>query len=151
LLQTVSKEEGYLQSVLIADQGFGELSQDFVSHCKAPESRDHVRPIPDLPADLQGFPIIVPRFPMVHELTVSRGDSREQCAVTVSVGCIACSDRDIFIFEVVLQSRLIRFEVAVDVSEVIMAHRNLQEAPNLGQELYCVLETLERLLVAVQL
>src|SRR5262249_8942163 len=89
LFLPVSQVAGQLQGLPIADQGFGELSQDFVSDCKAPESRDHVRPIPDLPADLQRLPIIVQRFPMVPELTVSRGDSRAWCAVSVSVGCIA--------------------------------------------------------------
>jgi hypothetical protein len=88
---------------------FGELSQDFVGDCQAPEGRDHVRPIPNLPADLQRLPIMVQRFPMIPELTVSRGDSRERCAVRVMVGCLAYPDSDVFTFEVVLQSHLIRF------------------------------------------
>ena len=59
-------------------------------------------------------------------------------------------DEDVETFVVVLQGRLIHFEVAVDVSEVIMADRKCEEIPNRGQDLARFLETLERLLIAVQ-
>ena len=49
---------------------------------------------------------------------------------------------------IAVERRVIRFEVAVDVSEVIMADCKLHEIPKRGQELCCFLETLECLLIA---